>query len=130
MNEVDLINRVRTAGLNCLQIGDNLPLHQLAPERLATLKALALKHNIRLELGARRLTPEHLVRYIELASYFKSPLLRFVIDGDNYEPTLDSSAGIIREVLPLLAKHNITLGIENHDRFKAVELASTSAARG
>jgi 3-oxoisoapionate decarboxylase len=27
-------------------------------------------------------------------------------------------------VLPLLTKHNVTLGIENHDRFKATELAS------
>lgn len=124
INEADLVNYTLHSGLGCLQIGDNLPLHLLSPERLATLKALITKHNIRLELGARKLTADHLNHYIKLAAYFQSPLLRFVIDGDQYEPSLNTVTGIIRELLPVLSTHNLTLGIENHDRFKAVDLAT------
>jgi 3-oxoisoapionate decarboxylase len=124
LTEVDLINKTVAAGLQCLQIGDNLPLHTLSRQRLDHLNALVIKHNIRLELGARKLTREHLHQYIELATFFSSPLLRFVVDGHQYEPDDNTIIHIINEALPLLKKNKITLGIENHDRFKAIELAS------
>lgn len=123
MDARDLVNKAVTYGLSCLQIGDNLPLHELTVSTLDELKALGLKHNLRLELGARKLTPEHLRRYISLAIHFEAPLLRFVIDGDDYEPDIATVVNIIREVLPELERYHITLGIENHDRFKARELA-------
>lgn len=130
MNEADLVAKARQVDLHCLQIGDNLPLHRFTTDRIENLKILLRENNIRLEIGARRLTAEHLRQYIELAAFFQSPLLRFVIDGDNYAPTDDTIIGIIRDALPLLAKHNLTLGIENHDRFKATELASIIDAVG
>jgi len=124
MNEVDLVNKVVAAELQCVQIGDNLPLHTLSPERLDHLKYLIIKHNIRLELGARKLTREHLQHYIKLAAFFESPLLRFVVDGYQYEPDDSTIIHVINESLPLLKTNNLILGIENHDRFKATELAS------
>ena len=124
LNEVDLVNKTVQAGLFCLQIGDNLPLHLFSEERLARLKTLVIKDNIRLEIGARKLTPEHLQRYIKLAAFFESPLLRFVIDGDHYEPDSATIIHIIKDALPILKENNIILGIENHDRFKATALAS------
>lgn len=124
MNEVDLVNKTVAAGLHCLQIGDNLPLHTLSQERLDHLKSLIIKHNIRLEIGARKLTREHLNRYIQLAEFFHSPLLRFVVDGYQYEPDDSTIIHIIDDSLPTLKKNHLILGIENHDRFKATELAS------
>ena len=124
VDEVDLVNKTIRAGLNCVQIGDNIPLHLLSRQRIDALKSLIGKNNIRLEIGARRLTPVHLNVYLELAAFFRSPLLRFVIDGDNYTPDLSNIREIIREAIPLVTKYNVTLGIENHDRFKAAELAS------
>lgn len=124
MNEIDLVNKAIHAGLNCLQIGDNLPLHTLSQERLDRLKGVVVKNNIRLELGARKLTAEHLHRYIGLAAFFQSPLLRFVVDGDHYEPASPAIIGILKDAVPQLKENKITLGIENHDRFKATELAS------
>lgn len=124
MPETALIDDTVNFGLRCLQIGDNLPLHELSDERLRALKTLAQKHSIRLEVGARKLTEEHLQRYIKLAASLKAPLLRFVIDGDRYEPDLQTVKSILNDALPELKKRNIVLGIENHDRFKARELAS------
>lgn len=124
MNEIDLANLAVNFKLHCLQIGDNLPLHELSKERLDQLKSSLQKNNVRIELGARKLTKEHLSKYIDLAIYFKSPLLRFVVDGEGYEPDATTIIGLIKDVLPLLKNHNITLVIENHDRFKAQELVT------
>jgi 3-oxoisoapionate decarboxylase len=124
MLETDLLKLSTDFGLRCIQIGDNLALHNLPEERLLNLKNLIEKQNIRLELGARMLTSENLRRYIDLAKLFHSPLLRFVVDGSNYEPNANIIISIIKELLPELERAQIILGIENHDRFKARELES------
>jgi 3-oxoisoapionate decarboxylase len=124
MSETDLVHQTLDFGLSCLQIGDNLPLHTLTPERLHELRTLIESHKLRLEIGARVLTAKSLHQYIDLCTFFRTPLLRFVMDGDKeYEPTLPHIASIIKEFIPELHKRKLTLGIENHDRFKAKALA-------
>ncbi len=123
-NELDVVNATLNAGLHLLQIGDNLPLHSLSDERLEKLKIDLQKNNIQLEIGARKLTAQNLSKYLDLARYFGCPILRFVIDGNQYEPDLKSIAAIVSDFVPELKKQNLTLGIENHDRFKVKELAN------
>jgi sugar phosphate isomerase/epimerase len=128
MNEIELIHHANHFGMSCLQIGDNLPVHKMSPEQRDNLKSEATKYNIKLEIGARKLTEEHLNHYLDLTKFFKSSLLRFVVDGDGYEPDVPTIIGIIRKALPTLRQNNITLGIENHDRFKAEQLVSIMQA--
>lgn len=123
LHEHDLVMLTKKFGLKCLQIGDNLPLHTFSSERLSILKASIREANIRLEVGARGLTEEHLQRYLEITAYFQSPLLRFVIDGTDYEPNQETIISILKNSLPEFKKNNITLGIENHDRFQAIVLS-------
>lgn len=123
MTEMDLLNKTLKAGLSCLQMGDNIPLHLFSEDRFEHFKHAVNQHKIRLEVGARKLTREHLNTYIDIAVAFDSPLLRFVVDGDQYEPDSSQIINIVKESLPRLKEHNILLGIENHDRFKAKELA-------
>lgn len=124
MTETELIQRTVDAGLTCLQIGDNLPLHQFSCERLDNLRARLKKEKIRLEVGARKLTEENLLQYVKLGEFFQSPLLRFIIDDAGYEPCIPTIVSLVKNQLPVLKEKGIRLGIENHDRFKAVELAS------
>lgn len=128
MREIDLVKSTASYGLRCLQIGDNLPLHTFSRERLDTLKDILEKQDIRLEVGARKLTTENFQRYIQLASFFHSPLLRFVIDGDDYEPDLPAVTSLLKSFVPELEKRQIILGIENHDRLKAKDLAALMKA--
>ena len=123
MTEMDLLHKTLRAGMSCLQLGDNLPLHTFSTERLDEFRKSVSQNNIRLEVGARKLTREHLDHYIDLALSFRSPLLRFVIDGDHYEPESSEIISIIKESIPRLRENDLLLGIENHDRFKAKELA-------
>ncbi|MEX1241663.1 MAG: TIM barrel protein [Cyclobacteriaceae bacterium] len=124
MSEVDLVQLTLEFGLHTLQIGDNLPLHDFTTIRLNALGKLIGEKNIRLEIGARGLTPERLKVYIEFAECLNSPLIRFVTDEEAYKPSPDLITGIIKGSLPGLTKKNIRLGIENHDRLNALELAT------
>jgi sugar phosphate isomerase/epimerase len=123
MDEQGLINQTLAFGISCLQIGDNLPLHTFDAERLNKLKQEILKNNIRIEIGARKLTGENIEKYIQLAAFLNAPLLRFVIDGPGFEPDSNYVIKIIKNSIPALKANGITLGIENHDRLKAKELA-------
>jgi len=125
-----LINKTLAFGLKCMQIGDNLPVHTFDSKRLNDLKGKLTEHGIRIEIGARGLTDEHLEQYIQLADYLEAPLLRFVIDGPGFEPDNEIVVKTIKNALPILKERGITLGIENHDRFKARELAGIMESIG
>jgi 3-oxoisoapionate decarboxylase len=125
--ELDLVKKTIDFGLNCLQIGDNLPIHTFSEERKVTFRKALKDNHLRFELGAKKLTTEHLQNYIDLAVFFEAPLLRFIIDGENYEPSAEEVVKIINKAIPHLEADKITLGIENHDRFKATELAEIMA---
>lgn len=105
-----------------MQFGDNLPLHALAPVQLDALAARARQHGVAIETGARGLTSEHLDRYIDVSRRLDARLLRFVIDAQDYEPTVERVVEIIRAALPALRAARLTLGIENHDRFPCATL--------
>ena len=120
LGEMGLLAKCREHGIKLLQIGDNLPLHALPPARLENLASSAAAHRVQLEVGAKGLRIDRLSEYVTLARQLRAKLLRFVIDDANYLPTPDTIAGILRDARSLLK--DITLGIENHDRFSAATL--------
>jgi sugar phosphate isomerase/epimerase len=124
LDAVGLVNKTAALGLNCLQIADNLPLHLLDNMQLSDLKDESEQLNIKIEVGTRGLTPENVTQYLEIASYFKSPILRVVIDQKGFEPEIPDIIAIIKDFLIELKKRNLILAIENHDRLKAREFAS------
>jgi sugar phosphate isomerase/epimerase len=124
MTELDLINKAKEFNVHLLQIGDNLPLHTFGENRLATFEKELEQNNIRIEIGARGITTAHLQRYIHLCKRFGATILRFIIDSDEYKPTINEVAEIILSALHDLEANNISLALENHDRLKAKEYAA------
>jgi sugar phosphate isomerase/epimerase len=117
----DVVHKANAAGLHCAQIADNLPLEELSTEERHALAEYADSRRVAVEVGARRMTPDHLARMIDVAAFFGSHVLRFVIDGTGYEPSLDEAARVIREALPRLREAGVRLALENHDRLLAEE---------
>src|SRR5690606_35927076 len=113
-NELDLLEKTKQHGLHLVQIGDNLPLHEMNEERLGLFKQKAIELGISLETGARKLTEENLELYLRITERLNAGLLRFVVDGQEYEPALDRVIDIIKNIVPALEKKKITLGLENH----------------
>lgn len=128
MDERGLLDFASREGLGVVQICDNLALHDIELTRLADLGARALEKGIRLEVGTRRLDPDRITRYLEIARLLNAELLRVVIDDDGFHPDPKTVISILREIAPPLGK--VALGIENHDRFPAQVLKQIIEAVG
>jgi sugar phosphate isomerase/epimerase len=115
-------------GLKLVQIADNIPLHTLNSDARARLRDHAQSLGVAVEVGTRGIQPENIRAYLDIAAYFGSPLLRVVVDAANFHPSPDEIIAITRDLLPDLVHRNITLGIENHDRFRAQTLADIMTA--
>ena len=109
-------------GLDAVQLGDNLPVHLMSPSRLAALLSTLHALGIEVELGARGLTDEHLETYLSLCRACRAPLLRFVADTEDYEPSVRDLIALLRNAETALARAEVLLGLENHDRFGAATL--------
>lgn len=124
MGFLELIERTHDFGLSLLQVGDNLPLDQLTDSELQEGKQALKQYGIELELGIRGLRDSRIRKYLELCRLFSSRLLRVVIDEAGYEPAEEEIIRILKKWDPELRSEGITVGIENHERLKAVQLAS------
>ena len=117
MTAFGLIDKAVSLQVEHVQIADNMPLEGFSEKELLELLSYAQQHNIKIEVGASKLTIDRLSRYLEIAATLKSRILRFIIDGDGYTPTIDEVTGIIRGFIPELAEKRVYLALENHDRF-------------
>ena len=120
LDELALLNRCAEHDVRLLQVGDNLPLHEFAPTRLDRFAEQASCGGIQLEIGARRLTRERVREYATIARRVNAQLIRFVIDDTDYHPTPENVTAELAACAPFL--DGLTLGLENHDRFRAEQL--------
>lgn len=116
-----LIDRASEFSVSIVQIADNLPLEKLTHFELNELKHYASDKGISIEMGGRGLIPSHVMECLEAAGIIGSPILRMVIDGEGFEPDIQTIVSIITDFVPELKSRNIKLAIENHDRLKARE---------
>ena len=114
-----LLEFARRHGLFVVQLGDNLPLHEMSSARLAALVTEAAQSGISLELGARGLTEAHLERYLHLCRQCNARVLRFVADASGYEPSACDLRALLANAVPALDAADVTLALENHDRLSA-----------
>jgi sugar phosphate isomerase/epimerase len=118
-----LIDNAKSLKVECIQIADNMPLHEFSHEELLKFSNYALVSNVAVEVGTRGLTEENIKTYISIARTLFSPLLRIVIDSPGYAPSLEEAMKVLRNIVPVLKDNKIKLAIENHDRFKAAQFA-------
>lgn len=114
-----LIEKAAELGVQIVQVADNLPLDRFSETELLKIRNYAIDLGIQIEVGSKKMTLDNLEKYIQIAAFFESPIVRFVIDGDGFQPEMKEIHSIIGNAVSLLEASNIVLAIENHDRFKA-----------
>lgn len=124
LDAAGLLDKAARVGVRCVQIADNLPLTAFSSTDLNRLSSKAERNGISLEVGTRGLTRDNLLAHLNIATEVKSPLVRVVVDAPGYHPHPDQCAAIIKDLVPELNQRNITLAIENHDRFTARTFAN------
>lgn len=123
MDAFDVLDFADDLGLTCVQYADNLSVEALDSEQQARLRDTAQRRDIAIEVGTRGSQPDHLRRWIVLAKYYRSPILRIVPDAGSDRPSPEALIERLRAVLPDLREAGVALAVENHDRFKARTLA-------
>ena len=121
MQVYELIDKAFAWNLSLVQIADNLPLENLTLSELRSLEQYASGKGVSIEMGGRGLTAGHTLKCLETAVTLGSPILRMVIDNQDFKPDLQSIISTINDFVPELKSKKIKLAIENHDRFKARE---------
>lgn len=123
MDAFDLLRTASKLGVHLVQIADNLPLHKLTNSELCKLIDLANELNINIEIGTRGIANNNLLKYLEIAEFFRSPILRVVIDTPDHHPSEDEIVSTIKNIIQKFETAGITLAIENHDRFSSKTLS-------
>jgi len=108
--------------IECVQFGDNMPLHLLTTGELTELKETADASAIQLQVGTKGLTRRNVELYLPIAQALSSSFIRVVIDEEWYYPNEDEVKKVIKEIVPILKENDIVLAIENHDRFSSASL--------
>ena len=119
MTVLSLISKAAGFKVDCVQLADNLPLNWADNDEMSNIRQFAQSHHIGIEIGGRGLTEENLHRHTEMAAFFESPIVRMVIDGNNYYPEMDTILSVIRNGRRELESEGIILALENHDRLHA-----------
>ena len=118
----DLLDKAVRLGTPVLQIADNLPLDELSDAELRRFACRARGCGVVIEAGTRGIRPQMLLPYVRIAAELGSPILRTLIDSPGDAPGEDEVVAALRQIAPELKTAGVKLGIENHDRFKAVAL--------
>ncbi len=121
MDALAFVRQAASLGLNLAQIADNIALHTLP--NLDALLDETRRLGVAIEVGTRGIAHDHLRTYLDIAREFGSPILRVVVDANDHHPAPEEVVETLRAITPEFERANVTLAIENHDRFKAHTLA-------
>lgn len=124
MTAMELLLKAVEYKVDLFQFADNLPLEKLSPSELKKLADFAENQGICIEVGTRGNEEAHLLRLLEIAKQFKSPILRVL-------PAFFGSSAVMKEVetniervLPQFEREGVTIVLENTEAFKAEEYAA------
>ncbi len=130
LDALGLIARAAALDVRVVQLADNLPLDGLSDAERELLRAEAMRAGIAVEVGTRGIAPDHLRHYLGIARQFGSPILRAVVDTAAHHPSPDEIVATLRALMPEFEAANVTLAVENHDRFRTRDLAAILNAVG
>jgi sugar phosphate isomerase/epimerase len=123
LSALELLEKAKALDVGLVQIADNLPLEDLPWESLIKVKRFAGENNIKIETGTRGTNTGHLMKFLEIAHFLKSPVLRVAPTSDEEPFDPEKIQRDLWEVLPDFGKENVMIVLENHEAFTALELA-------
>ena len=106
-----LLMKAKELGVNLVQFGQNLPLHNMNNKDLDDLWKTAQNMGINIEVGTQGSSADNLLKYLEIAKIFHSSTVRTVIPGNESEEDIIYQ---INQVLPTFVEAKVSIAIENY----------------
>jgi sugar phosphate isomerase/epimerase len=126
----DILEHTHADGCTVLQICDFAPLDALSIDGLNALARTANDLGIQLELGTRGVTPDHLRRYLEMATRLDVTLVRSMLNTAAHRPSEAEAIESLREAVPLYAERGVTLALETYEQVPSSQLVRIIEAVG
>ena len=123
LTALGVLKKARELGVDLVQYADNLPLHVLPEDELRQVRDAAREEGLTVEVGTRGIEPDLLLRYLEIARFFGSKLVRTLTGRAGDKPDLARAAACLRQVLPKFADAGVSIALENYEAHKVRELA-------
>lgn len=120
LSAVDLLDISHKQSISVVQIADNLPLHSLTLNDIINIKETSKKHNITIEVGTKGTSPDHLLKYLNIAKDLKSSIVRTLITT----PDIIEAERDMKQVLPQFIEAGIQIAVENHGLHTTKQLVS------
>lgn len=116
-----LVQKAHEMGVKIVQIADNLPLENLPWESMIRLKRTAGELGIKIEVGTKGIRKEHLEKFLEVAEFIGSGLVRVLPAIFGKRIPVEELEKNLLEVLPDYEKAGVNLVLENQETYKAEE---------
>lgn len=118
---IDLVHKAKELDVKLLQIADNIPLENFSRSELAELRATAIDRNISIEVGTKGIDVDHLLKFLDIAKYLNSPIVRTLPGRVGEKANLTEVECNMKKVLSAFEKAGVVIVLENYEAFTANE---------
>jgi sugar phosphate isomerase/epimerase len=129
LDAIGLMSVAEENGVSVVQLADNLQIDKLNESDLDQIAAHADSTGLVLQVGMRTADLQDLQRHIGIAARLGANVVRTVLGGKKCgrDELLETQASL-RQLLPDLERHEISLALENNEAFRASEFAEIVGA--
>jgi sugar phosphate isomerase/epimerase len=119
-----MLEETAALGGRVFQICDYPAIETTSDADLAEIRRVAEAAGIRLELGTRGVTPEHLRTYLDLATKLDVTFVRSMLNTADHRPSVSEAVSLLRETLPSFAERGVTIGLETYEQVATTDLVT------
>lgn len=127
LSALGLLEKAKAYNVPIVQYADNLPLEKLSHAEIDELKRFAYTAGIRIEVGTKGITQEHMLRFLDLAQTLGSPVVRTLPALFGQRIPIEEVEIQLRQVLNAYAKAGVTIVLENQEAYRSQEYADMMA---
>lgn len=125
-----VVQRAVNLGVHVVHFLDNLPLDACDDGTIVRIGEFAAQHGVEVEIGTRGTTPEHLLRYLEIAQKMGAPLVRTMGGWHGAPASLQQINDNLTQVLPAFGDSGVRIALENYEAYRTSDLAELVAGIG
>lgn len=119
---IGALEDTRAHGVEMFQICDYAPLEGMSDAELRDAAAVARDLGVNIELGTKGIAPEHLSRFLSIAEIFEARLIRSMVYGPGFRPTLPEAATWLRSSIRSFESAGVTLALETYEQLATGDL--------
>jgi sugar phosphate isomerase/epimerase len=121
---VGAFEATRELGVELFQICDYAPLDRMSDREIGNAASAARDLGLTIQLGTKGIEAARLERYLTLAAVFDATVVRSMLHGPDYRPTVAEAAETLARVMPPYEASGVSLALETYEQVATAELVS------